>query len=150
MSQIEQCSFKIENLYRILRGDIIPPDSAYVIKEILDTQKCQEWHDLRTIREATAEQLLRAHPKASLEEASKDEKTCAYIATDYSTWYLHEVRRQLRLRRRVHYYFKDHRGEICIVTSIALGGVFGFVARSPLFGVFVVGVTAAFSTLLSK
>lgn len=150
MSQKKKCTVKIENLYLILRGEIAPPDSTFIIKEILDTEKCQTWHDLKTIREATAEQLLKTLPNASLEEACENEKVCAFVTTEYMSWYRQEVLRTLRWRTQAHFYFNDYDREITFATSIMIGGAFGFVSRSPVVGALVAGVTAAFSKASRK
>lgn len=151
MSQEQKCAIKIENLYLILRGEIAPPDSTFIIKEILDTEKCQEYgYDLKTIREATAEQLLKAMPKASLEEALRDDKACAHITTAHMTWYRREVLRTLRWKTQAHFYFNDHDRAITFASSIMLGGAFGFTARSPVLGAIVAGATEAFSIAFRK
>lgn len=59
MSQKEKCENQIENLYRILRAQTVPPNPRFVIVEIMDTEKCQEWHDLKAIRDKTAEELMK-------------------------------------------------------------------------------------------
>ena len=151
MSQEEKCALKIENLYLILRGEIAPPDSTFIVKEILDTEKCQEYgYDLRTIREATAEQLLKAMPKASLEEACRDDKVCAHITTGFMTWYRREVRRTLRWKTQARFYFNDYNREITFASSMMLGGAFGFIRRSPVPGALVAGATEAFSKVFRK
>jgi hypothetical protein len=150
MSQQERCAIKIENLYVVLRGGIAPPNRRFIIKEILDTEKCQKWHDLRMIREATAEQLLKAMPQSSLEEARRNDEVCAEITAEYTTWYLKAVYRALPLRARAYYYFQDYDRQITFATSIMLGGAFGFIARSPVIGALVAGATEAFSKAFRK
>lgn len=129
MSQEEKCAMKIENLYRILRGEITPGPS-FVIKDILDTEKCQEWHNLAMIREATAKQLRKHRPNAlDSDVACFDDKVCSDIVAEYSTWYRKAVRRELPFRARAHYWRKDSADEIgwafTIVSAFAGGAVFG-------------------------
>jgi hypothetical protein len=141
MSQKEKCAMKIENLYRMLRGEIAPPDSAFVIKDILDTEKCKEWHDLATIREATAEQLLKTLPSASLEVACRDDKVCSYVVAEYATWYRKAVYRALPFWTRARYWRKDHADEIG--WALTIGSAFAGGAMFGRFGGLVSGVVAS-------
>lgn len=138
-SQQERCVIKIENLYQILRGENVPPDSVFVIKEIFDTKKCQQWYDLQAIRDATAEQLLKATPKASLEEACRDDKVCAYVIAEYRTWYQQEVFRTLRWRTRAWYSMNDNH----VISSAAMGAIFGVLVKSTFAGTLFAGATDA-------
>lgn len=146
----EKCHYSVLNLYSHLRRDEVPPNWRFIVNEIFDTEKCQEYHDLRRVREATTEKLRETAPSGKLEEALRSEEACAVVVAHYQVWYKDEVLRTLRWRTQLHYYCVDYNYAIQIGTSISLGTAFGFVARSPVFGALVAGATGACWKIFKK
>ncbi len=136
----------VENLYLILRGGgATPPNQRFIVKAVMDTEKCQQWHDLKEIRERTAEELRKEMPRAPLDEALCNEEACAEVVMACSVDYQKALLRTLPWRSRSHYYFADHSREIGLATSVMLGCTVGFAFRTSRY----VGVIVAGATFLS-
>lgn len=110
--QQTDCHFTVLKLYQHLNGEDVLPSSRLFIKELLDTEKCQRYHDLRAVREATSAKLMEAVPSNSLQEALASEEACAEVVARRKAQYKCELLRTLSLRTRAHYYVKDNDKEV--------------------------------------
>ena len=144
-----RCHFRVLNLYRFLRGDKVPPNQRLIIKELLETDKCQEFHDLKAVRQATVSELVESAPSKSLAAAQKSE-VCAQVTAHYQTWYEAEVLRTLRWHTRTHYFCTDYNYTIQFGTSLSLGSAFAYITRNPAMGAMVTAATGAFWNIFKK
>lgn len=145
-SKRDQCHDSVLNLYSHLRRDEVSPNQRFLIRSIFDTEKCQEFHDLRRIREATAAKLCESVSSRNLEEARGCEEVCADVAAHYRTLYKKEVLRSLWWRTRAWYVLNDNH----VIASAMIGGTFGAITNSPIHGALVAGATDAFYKMCKK
>lgn len=157
----EKCLTRIHNLYRYLSGERTPHSIQFVMEEILETEKCQESHDLRHIRDRTKEELMakaqttptEATPKAqaeALKKALEDDAVCCKVFDHYQTWYEGQVLRTLPLGLRAHYYFERHANKFTLAGSLMVGGYFGWAHKSPAVGAFASACTATVGKLFRR
>jgi hypothetical protein len=150
MTDRRECNEALLNLYAHLRGDEAPPSQQFVIRKIFDTEKCQEHHDLRTLREVTTQKLCEVSPGKTVEEARNSEAACAEVVAELKLKYRRGVLRALPWSTQAWYFSKDNDQQLQQAASLGLGGAVAWATRSAAAGVFAAGVTGAVWKIFKK
>ena len=147
MSQREECNDLMVNMCCHLYRDDAAPNNHRLIKEVLRTDKCQAFHDLRHVRERTVAELNQVAPSMSLAEACASEEVCTDVTYRLKTWYKRELLRTMPWHTRAHYFINDHSTEFMIATTGAVGSV-ASVFYGPIAGAVTTGLTGALYKIL--
>lgn len=120
-ANLKKCHTRVLNLYLHLNGEKSAPNSMWVVKEILETEKCQSTHDLRQVRDTTLSLLHELSP-GSVKDGLAKPDVCSEVVAHHSVWYQQEVLNSLRYRTQAYYKFREYYEPISLVVSVLFGG----------------------------
>jgi hypothetical protein len=166
-----ECYSNVKNLYQHLMGYSPTPSNADLIDLTLDTRKCQEYYDLKAVRDRTETELkkkfldemedrkqfgntkfptdieydkLSTRSKERILGREEYEKICSNIIFHHRSWYQDEVRKALPYTTRVRYAFREDSDAIGWTTAAIIGTASYVASKNLATGVIVGAITEAF------
>jgi hypothetical protein len=124
MSDYTKCQAIAVSLLKHLECD--SDEGVSIIRRILDTSKCDVFHDFSQVRESTVERLNRGDPLRARwilndNMTDKDRRVANRVVFEYKEWYIQELSKSLSWHTWGHYQLNLSPNEFYRIALIGLG-----------------------------